>query len=198
MYTENRRFTCTVQCSKTRKLSCHKVDRAMRPIHGCPEIFCESVTTPTTTPKLLMGFCSNSVYKCWINEFKCKKLDILNTAILPCFMLLFNLKALLSQWKLWDAAENFEVGSYELPILYAHLYAHSEQKPIKNFGKSSPEHSQGLPKIFWAAIYRAHHAVICSIVTSRIDYCNSLYVGMSASNFNKLHRVQNTLARVVS
>ena len=32
---------------------------------------------------------------------------------------------------------------------------------------------------------------------SRIDYCNSLYVGLSASNFKKLQRVQNTLARVV-
>ena len=32
---------------------------------------------------------------------------------------------------------------------------------------------------------------------SRIDYCNSLYAGMSASNFKKLQRVQNTLARVV-
>jgi len=39
--------------------------------------------------------------------------------------------------------------------------------------------------------------VACSIVTSQIDYCNSLYAGMSASNFKKLHRVQNTLARVV-
>jgi len=36
--------------------------------------------------------------------------------------------------------------------------------------------------------------VACSIVTSRIDYCNSLYAGMSASNFKKLQRVQNTLA----
>jgi len=35
-----------------------------------------------------------------------------------------------------------------------------EKKPIKNFGKSSRGHSQGLPKIFRALIYRAHRTVI--------------------------------------
>jgi hypothetical protein len=39
--------------------------------------------------------------------------------------------------------------------------------------------------------------VAASIVTSRLDYCNGLYAGMSSNNFNKLQRVQNTLARVV-
>ena len=39
--------------------------------------------------------------------------------------------------------------------------------------------------------------VACSIVGSRLDYCNSLFVGMTDCNFKKLHRVQNTLPRVV-
>jgi len=39
--------------------------------------------------------------------------------------------------------------------------------------------------------------VAVSIVTSRLDYCNALYCGMSSSNFDKLQRVQNTLARVI-
>jgi len=39
--------------------------------------------------------------------------------------------------------------------------------------------------------------VACSIVGARLDYCNSLFVGMTDSNFKKLQRVQNTLARVV-
>jgi len=37
----------------------------------------------------------------------------------------------------------------------------------------------------------------CSIVGSRLDYCNSLFVGMTDCNLKKLQRVQNTLARVV-
>ena len=39
--------------------------------------------------------------------------------------------------------------------------------------------------------------VACSIVDSRLYYCNSQFVGMTDRNFKKLQRVQNTLARVV-
>jgi len=39
--------------------------------------------------------------------------------------------------------------------------------------------------------------ITCSIVGSRLDYCNSLFVGMTDCNFKKLQRVQNTLARLV-
>jgi len=39
--------------------------------------------------------------------------------------------------------------------------------------------------------------VACSVVSTRLDYCNSLFVGMSASNFAKLQRVQNSLTRAV-
>jgi len=41
-------------------------------------------------------------------------------------------------------------------ILYAHSHVQSEQKPKKNFGKSSCEFSQGLPKISRASIYVIH------------------------------------------
>lgn len=37
----------------------------------------------------------------------------------------------------------------------------------------------------------------CSIICSRLDYCNSLYSGLSVTNLNRLQRVQNDLARVV-
>jgi hypothetical protein len=39
--------------------------------------------------------------------------------------------------------------------------------------------------------------VACSIVSPRLDYCNSLYYNTSSVNMAKLQRVQNTLARVV-
>jgi len=38
----------------------------------------------------------------------------------------------------------------------------------------------------------------CSIVSTRLDYCNSLLYGTSASNIQRLQQVQNTFARVVS
>ena len=43
----------------------------------------------------------------------------------------------------------------------------------------------------------AAKTVAVSIVTTRLDYCNSLFFGMSTRNFARLQRVQNTLARVL-
>jgi len=37
----------------------------------------------------------------------------------------------------------------------------------------------------------------CSIVGSRIDYCNSLFYGMTDRNLNKLQCVQNRTTRIV-
>ena len=42
--------------TKTRKLCYRKDDRAMRPIHGCPENVRDSMTTPTATiPNIFHG-----------------------------------------------------------------------------------------------------------------------------------------------
>ena len=40
--------------------------------------------------------------------------------------------------------------------------------------------------------------VAYSIVSSRLDYCNTLLVGMSETNFSKLQCVQNTLVEVIT
>ena len=40
--------------------------------------------------------------------------------------------------------------------------------------------------------------IACGIVSSRLDYCNSLLYGSSAENIQQLQRAQNTLARVVT
>ena len=39
--------------------------------------------------------------------------------------------------------------------------------------------------------------VACSIIVSRLDYCNALFSGALAATFDKLQRAQNNLARVV-
>jgi len=39
--------------------------------------------------------------------------------------------------------------------------------------------------------------VVCSIVASRLDYCNAMLSGALAATFDKLQRAQNNLARVV-
>jgi len=55
------------------------------------------------------------------------------------------------------------LGMGKAYILYAHSYDRSEQKPIKNFGKSSRGRTQELSKYFRAPIYRAHRAVIFAV-----------------------------------
>jgi len=42
-----------------------------------------------------------------------------------------------------------------------------------------------------------HQTVACSIVTTKLDYCNSLLYGTTNINIRKLQRVQNSLARLV-
>ena len=42
------------------------------------------------------------------------------------------------------------------------------------------------------------NTVACAIVGSRLDYCNSLLAGISSKNLDRLQRVQNTLARLVT
>lgn len=44
---------------------------------------------------------------------------------------------------------------------------------------------------------RTANTVACSIVASRLDYCNSLLYNTSQSNLHRLQRMQNSIARVV-
>ena len=41
-------------------------------------------------------------------------------------------------------------------------------------------------------------ALANSLVSSKLDYCNSLYSGISQTNLNKLQRIQNSLARAIT
>ena len=58
-------------CNKTRKLCYRKDDRAMRPIHGCPENFRDSLTTPTATiPNIFRGLLFGSTLRMFLQNLK--------------------------------------------------------------------------------------------------------------------------------
>ena len=72
----------------------------------------------------------------------------------------------------------------------------SEQ--ISSVSKSCHFHIRDIRRIRHLLPLSAATALANSLVSSKLDYCNSLYSGISQSNFNKLQRIQNSLARVIT
>ena len=69
---------------------------------------------------------------------------------------------------------------------------------VRNVCKASYYHIRGLRNIRAALSKDTACTVASAIVGSRLDYCNALLVGIPEANLDKLQRVQNTLARVVT
>jgi hypothetical protein len=66
---------------------------------------------------------------------------------------------------------------------------------VSNVSKACYGHIRALRHVRESLPSEVAKTVACSIVGSRLDYCNSLLDGMTQSNFTKLQRVQNALAR---
>ena len=69
---------------------------------------------------------------------------------------------------------------------------------VHNLVKSCNYHIMALQHIRPLLDRNVANMIACSIVSSRLDYCNSLLYGTSDKNLKKLQRVQNRLARVVA
>jgi len=69
---------------------------------------------------------------------------------------------------------------------------------INNIIKNCNYHLQALRHLRSSVTTEVANMLACSIIGSRIDYCNSLFAGMSDKNLNKLQRIQNRAARIVS
>ena len=69
---------------------------------------------------------------------------------------------------------------------------------VRNVCKASYYHFRGLRHITAALSKDTACVVASAIVGSRLDYCNALLVDISEANLDKLQRVQNTLARIVT
>ena len=69
---------------------------------------------------------------------------------------------------------------------------------VKNIVKASNFHIKALRHVRPLLDKSIANSVACSIVTTRLDYCNSLLYRTSKANLEKLQMIQNTLARVVA
>ena len=69
---------------------------------------------------------------------------------------------------------------------------------VKEIVKASNFHMTAFRHIRPVLDRSVANIIACSIVISRLDYCNSLLYGTSGANIAKLQRVQNTLARIVT
>ena len=69
---------------------------------------------------------------------------------------------------------------------------------INSLSKSCHFHIRDFRRIRHLLPLSAATALANSLVSSKHDYCNLLYNGISQANLNKIQRIQNTLARVVT
>src|SRR5664279_3504787 len=69
---------------------------------------------------------------------------------------------------------------------------------VNDICKASYYHIKALRHIRQCLDVETARTVASSMVGVRLDYCNSILYGTSNSNINKLQRVQNSLARVVT
>lgn len=68
---------------------------------------------------------------------------------------------------------------------------------ITNLCKSCFYHIRAIRHIRSALTKNMSQTIACSLVSSRLDYANSLFVGVSDLELKRLQRIQNSLARVV-
>ena len=69
---------------------------------------------------------------------------------------------------------------------------------INSVSKSCHFHIRDIRRIRHLLPLSTATALAISLVSSKLDYCNSLYSGIPQTNLNKLQRIQNSLARVIT
>ena len=86
----------------------------------------------------------------------------------------------------------------EIKILGVHLDPIlSMNAQVKSLMKTSNFHIRALRHVRRGLTVEFAEMIALGLVTSRLDYCNSLLYGTSKANIGRLQRVQNDLARVV-
>ncbi|HEY5138311.1 MAG TPA: hypothetical protein VIJ25_03195, partial [Methylococcales bacterium] len=82
-----------------------------------------------------------------------------------------------------------------LGFIFDNHLSFSEQ--ISSVSRSCFLHIRDLRRVRPTLNYTTASTIATSLVHSKLDYCNSLYLGLPATQLNRLQRIQNTLARTV-
>ena len=86
--------------------------------------------------------------------------------------------------------------SFLLGFIFDSDMSFSDQ--INSVSKSCHFHIRDIRRIRHLLPLSTATALANSLVSSKLDYCNSLYSGISQTSLNKLQRIQNSLARVIT
>ena len=70
-------------------------------------------------------------------------------------------------------------------------------KQVSNICRSAHFHLRNIGMIRPLLTDTATAQIVHSLVTSRLDYCNSLLYGLPENKFNRLQRIQNIACRIV-
>ena len=93
---------------------------------------------------------------------------------------------------------NFNPATFtEIHNLVSPLKCHSSDR-INSLSKSCHLHTRDICRIFHLFPLYVATSLANSLFFSKLDYFNSLYNAISQANLNKIKRIQNTLARVVT
>ena len=68
---------------------------------------------------------------------------------------------------------------------------------VTSVSKSVNYHLRNINRIMKFIDEETCHSVVRSLITSRLDYCNSLYNGMTGQNAKRLQKLQNKAARLI-
>ena len=68
---------------------------------------------------------------------------------------------------------------------------------VTSVSKSVNFHSRNISRIRKFIDKDTCHSVVRSLIISRLDYCNSLYNGMTGKNLDRLQKLQNKSARII-
>ena len=82
-------------------------------------------------------------------------------------------------------------------IFSCYIMSYSMSLQINAISKSCFLELRRISSIRKFLSHQAVKTLVCSKILPRLDYCNSIFIGMTESNFKRLQRIQNCAAKLI-